>query len=101
MRIQPAVLEDDVGLALDVRDEELGSGGQRGGDAVDGSIPAGGRFLRTVAAGDLVAVLFEMASQAGIAVEIDQAAGIGKWIDDAQSLPYDLTGFDILGRHQT
>ena len=50
--------------------------------------------------GNAVFSLFQIASQFGIAIEVNQPAVIREGIDDAVSLPLDCTALNVLGGNE-
>jgi hypothetical protein len=83
MRVQLAVLVDDVGVALDIRYEQLRPACKGRMDSIDCPVPFGWRLLRHVALGNLVPPRFEVGLQARIVIQVHKPTLFGKWIDDA------------------
>ena len=100
MRIQVPVLENNMGFALDVGDQQLRLFREGWSNPVYRAIPVGRRLLRTVAVCNDFLPRFKVAAQARVIAQIDKTAAFGKRIDDALSAPHHLTGGDVASGDQ-
>lgn len=87
MRIIPPGLVDDVGLPLDVRDQQLLLLEQRGIDPVYGPVPRLRIPLGAVPSGDDSLPRLQIPFQFRIAVQIDKGSVVVERVHDPQTLP--------------
>jgi hypothetical protein len=89
-----------MGGTLDVRDQQLGAGRQRGRDSVNGAVPVGRVLFGHMPPGNGLAVPLQVRPEPGVQRQIGQLAVVFKRVDHAQPRPLHGAAGNVFGGGQ-